>query len=397
MLHPTRPWLLSRLAIVAILIAGCSAPVSPSPSPSIAASASAATPASATISTEPTTAPSSAAPASPPTATGWQLVTLPDQANVANVADLAAGADRIVAVGGAAPVGAPRALSSADGGTTWTVEDIPADSRTPSRIVAWGDRFLVAGAGEFDCSHPFALETWVRSADGTWSAAPADPKLCVGGSGDLAVKGDTAVMAGIGSGDVPFLWSSADGLHWTDRTGAIQPDTAPRAVIADGSGFTVFGSSQGGPWDARSADGSVWQGERIPGNADVVIVAAFHRGAQPAVIAESGSAVGVISQGSNGLWQAELAAGLAASMLSRVVVVEGGLVALGGGESGPRLLASADGTSWRELEPPPGSDATTTLTGALVTDGRAFLTGQTEVGGRAIGAIWVGPAALLAP
>jgi len=396
MLHPARPRLLSGVAL-ALLIAACSSPVSPSPSPSIAASASAATSPSATASTEPTTASSSAAPASPPTAGGWQLVTLPDQAGVANVADLAAGAGRIVAVGGAAPVGAPRALSSADGGTTWTVEDIPADSRTPSRIVAWGDRFLVAGAGEFDCSHPFALETWVRSADGTWSAAPPDPKLCVGGSGDLAAMGNLAVMAGIGSGDVPFVWSSADGLHWTDRTGAIQPDTAPRAVIADGSGFTVFGSSPSGPWDARSADGNVWQSEPIPGTAGVVIVAAFHRGAERAVIAESGSAVGVISQGSNGSWQAEPAAGLGASILSRVVVVEGGLVALGGGESGPRLLASADGTSWRDLEPPAGSDATTTLTGALVTGGRAFLTGQTTINGRSVGAIWTGPATLLAP
>ena len=396
MLHPARPRLLSGVAL-ALLIAACSSPVSPSPSPSIAASATASPAPTTTASTEPTTAPSSAGPASPSAAGRWQLVTLPDQAGIANVADLAAAPGRIVAVGGAAPVGAPRALSSSDGGRTWTIEDIPADSRTPSRIVAWGDRFLAAGAGEFDCSHPFALETWVRSEDGTWSAAPADPKLCVGGMGELAVHGGTAVLAGIGAGDVPFVWSSADGLQWTDRAGAVQADTAPRAVIADASGFTVFGSSPSGPWDARSADGSVWQSERIPGNAGVVIVAAFHRGAEPAVIAESGSAVGVISQGSNGSWLAEPAAGLGASILSRVVVVEGGLVALGGGESGPRLLASADGTSWRDLEPPAGSDATTTLTGALVTDGRAFLTGQTTMKGRSVGVIWTGPATLLAP
>jgi len=99
----------------------------------------------------------------------------------------------------------------------------------------------------------------------------------------------------------------------------------------------------------------------------------------------------------SGLQPADLLQALDSAQREGLVVVEGGLVALGGGESGPRLLASADGTSWRDLQPPAGSDATTTLTGALVTNGRAFLTGQTEVGGRAIGAIWTGPATLLAP
>ena len=294
------------------------------------------------------------------------------------------------------PLGTGRAWSSGDGGATWVAEPLPPDMRAPLRVVAWGDRFLAAGAGEFDCPHPFALQTWVRTAGGTWNAAPADQKFCVGGSGELAVHGQIAVMAGTGSGDVPFVWSSRDGLHWIDRSGAIQRDTTPAAVIADSSGFAVFGASPAGPWDVHSVDGSAWQGERLPGNATVYPMDAFLRDSQPAVIVESGSSVGVIARDSAGAWQTQPANGLDASLLARVVAVKGRLVALGGGSAGPRIWASADGTSWRAVELPSGLATTTSLTSAIVANDRAVLSGQTTINGKAVGAIWIGPASLLA-
>jgi hypothetical protein len=397
MLDRMRSLLVAGVLVVA-LIAGCSSTVLPPPTAS--ASAGSVGPASAA---PPSTAPSvtasplpSATPSSPTIPAGWQLVILPDQTGIALIADLASGPGRIVAVGALPPIGSAGAWSTRDG-VAWVADPLPSDQRAPSRVVAWGDRFLAAGAGGFDCAHPVAVQTWVRSAEGSWRPAPADPKMCVGGMGELAVHGQTAVFAGIGSGDVPFVWSSADGLHWTDRAGAIQPDTAPNAVLADASGFTIFGSSPAGPWVARSADGSVWQSERLPGSASVIIVAAFHRNGQAAAIAESGSAVGVIAQDAGGAWQAMAADGLEAAILSRVVQVDGGLVALGGGESGPRAWASIDGTTWRTVELPAAIDASTSLSGALVANGRAFLGGQTTINGQAAGVIWSGPASLLAP
>jgi len=349
-----------------------------------------------------TTAPSIAPPASvapSPALTGWHLVALSDQAGIATVSDLGAAPNRILlAVGVAGPLGAARAWSSGDDGTTWNAEIVPADRRSPTRVVIWGERFLVGGAGEFNCPHPFGLQTWVRAVDdAAWTPAPADQIFCIGGSFDLAVQGDTAVMAGAGSGDVPFIWSSRDGLHWANRAETLIAGKVPEAVVAGGSGFAVFGLSASGPWEAVSPDGATWHSERLPGNASVSIVAAFLRDSQPAVITESGSSVSVIARDSGGTWQTQSANGLDAPLLARVVAVRGGLVALGGGPAGPRIWASADGTSWRAVELPSDVAPQTSLTAALVANDRAVLSGRATIGGKEVGAIWIGPASLLAP
>jgi hypothetical protein len=394
MIHPVRPRLASGL-LVALLIAGCSSPASPSPSPIASVSASPVATPSATAS--PTSTPvETTQPTASPVAAAWHLVTLPQQATIATVLDVAAGSARIVAVGGAVTTGSAKAWSSADGGRTWVAESLPPDSRTPIRVVAWGDRFLVVGAGEFNCPHPFALQTWLGSAGGSWTPAPADPMFCVGGSAEVAVHDGTAVMVGIGSGDVPFAWSSTDGLHWTDR-GAIRPDTLPNVVMADASGFTVFGSSPSAPWVARSSDGATWQSEALPGTGSVSVLAAFTRNGAPAAIVSSGSGIGVISRDSAGAWQAEAGEGLDPGLVGRIVAVDGGLVAVGGGETGPALWASKDGTTWRPAMLPSGSGAGTAFTSATIIGGGAVLTGQMTVDGQARGVIWSGPASLLAP
>jgi hypothetical protein len=168
-------------------------------------------------------------------------------------------------------------------------------------------------------------------------------------------------------------------------------------VIADSSGFTIFGSSQAGPWEANSADGGTWASEALPGNASVTILGAFGRNGQAAAIASSGSAVGVFSRGSDGTWKSDPATGINAALVGRIVAVDGGLVALGGGDAGPAVWVSADGISWRSVELPPGTTPGTTLAAALISGGRAFLTGQTEVEGHSVGVIWVGSATLLTP
>jgi hypothetical protein len=387
------------LVVLALVLAGCASPVSPAASASPGPSSPAFRP-----STSPIASPSLAiaTPVAPsPSAigpqVGWQRVRLPRQPAIADIMDIDAGPTAIVAVGGSPPTGAAAAWSSIDGGTTWAAEPVPADNRSPNRVVAWADRFLAAGAGEFRCPHPYALETWIRAADGAWAAAPDAPLFCVGGSANVAVHGGTVVLSGIGSGDVPFLWSSSDGLHWTDRSGRLPPNSAPQALISDGSGFTVFGGSQTGPWDLQSADGTSWQAEALPGNERVTILAAFSRNGQAAAFAETGGAIGVYSRDSSGAWETEPATGLDTTKIGRIVAVDGGLVAVGGGEVGPSVWVSADGTAWRSIGLPPDSDPGTNLTGALVSGGHAFLIGQTPTGGQAEGVIWEGPAALLAP
>lgn len=366
-----------------MVAAACAAPVSPAPSPSRAARSA-----------------SLASGAASPSAAGWQVATLPDAASIAIVMDVAAGPTGIVAVGGKVPVGQAQAWSSLDDGTTWAAEAIPPDPRSPQRVVAMGDRFLAVGAGEFRCAHPVALGTWVRAPDGTWAAAPADPIFCAGGIFDVAVRGETAVIAGTGSGDVPFVWASRDGLRWVDRPSAVQSDAAPWAVIGGDDAFTVFGTSPAGLWAARSGDGSAWEVERLPAGERISILGAFVRDGQPAVVAAFGPSVGVISRDGDGAWRSEPADGLDATELGRIVALDrgaGGIVALGADPDGPTIHVSGDGTSWRSVELPTGIDAGAVLTSALVSRGRAVLTGQQTSDGRIVGTIWSGPATLLAP
>jgi hypothetical protein len=66
------------------------------------------------------------------------------------------------------------------------------------------------------------------------------------------------------------------------------------------------------------------------------------------------------------------------------------------------MWASADGASWHPLALPAeatASGSSATLTGVAVADGHAYLVGQVKAptGAGAIGALWTGPASLLAP
>ena len=388
--------------LVLALVAGCGSPLTPPPlaSPTVAPSPASSPAPSAAPSAEASIAASASIVVSSSPTTGaasWHMVSLPNQASIISLVDITAGPNAIVAIGGTGPNGAGAAWSSGDQGQTWNEEMIPADSRTPNRIVAWGEKFLVAGAGEFDCPHPFALQTWVRITGAVWAAAPDSPIFCVGGSAEVAVQDGKAVLVGTGTGDVPFVWSSSDGLRWTDRSSAVHPDMAPQAIVSGDAGFTVFGSSPTGPWALSSADGSTWTIEALPGNQGVSILAAFLREGRAAALAESGGAVGVLSKDASGAWLTEPATGLDAERVGRVVAIEDGLVAVGGGEVGPAAWVSAEGTAWRAVELPTDRNPGTILTGALAVGRRAFLIGQTSTGGRAVGVIWDGTASLLAP
>lgn len=380
---------------VVLALAGCATP-GPTPvstgAPTISPTAS------------PAGAPGVLATPSAPSA-GWRLVQLPDAEDVGSIADIATLPGLIVAAAAAGPAGERGvAWTSVDRGATWATEPLPGDARSLGRLVAWRDHALVIGEGDSGCAHPSVVQVQVRDAAGDWSAAPFDPIFCAGGMPQAAASGTHAVIVGAGTGDVAYAWSSADGLHWTDRSSAFV-DRFPEGVAVDGSGFVAFGTDldRGPVWVARSVDGTVWQGPRpIPDLVGATIVGnPVVLGGEVAVLAEeSNGAVRLLQPDTGGGWRSQRTRGLTRTALSRIIAVGGGLVALGGDEGGPMAWVSPDGISWRSLALPQeaiasGSDAT--LTGAAVADGRAYLVGQiiAAAGGRTIGALWTGPASLL--
>lgn len=380
--------------VVALVIAA-TACATPGPSPVASAAASlpvAASPATSASSAPPT--PSSAAtPSAAPASAGdvgWTKVAIPDPGTFfSDIAVMPSGL-AIVGLGGAAAQ-VPLAWTSTDG-TTWSPERPGGDGRTPTSAVPWGDRLLVVGAGGTGrCAHPAALDSWMRDARGTWTEAPWSDDFCVGGSGAAAVAADHAVLVGVGSGDVPFVWRTADGLRWKASpigAGAIAPMAAANLRGTD----LVFGTGASGAWLSRSPDGSTWSPlEPLGTSPDPVVFAAVPLGARLAVIVrDQGHAVGTMLTDDGVHWTSVLAKGLDGDTLARVVAVDGGLVALGGDDTGARAWASIDGETWRTVAVP--ADAAT-LTGAAVFDGRAWLSGQAQAGDVAAAAAWVAPVA----
>ena len=405
-LHGRRRLAGSLAAVAACLaLAGCGT-LEPTVAPTSTTTVTAApTPvAVASPSGAPTATAAPSAPSSPEIA--WTLVDLPDAAGVAAIADVVALPDAVVAVGAGGAAGR-RGIAWASGdGDTWTSGPLPGTASSIGRSTAWGDRVLTLGEGDGDCAHPSVTKIWIRDAAGDWRAAPFDPLLCAGGIAQAAVAGDHAVILGTGAGDVAFAWSSDDGLTWTDRSGPFE-GRLPQGVAADGTGFIAFGVGPGSAWSARSADGTAWD-EPVPlaGLAEGAIIG------NPVVLGDEvvvfvgdpSGAIGMLRPDGSGGWRSELTNGLTRETLSRIVAVGDGLVALGGGDTGPAAWISADGISWRPLALP--AEATESgvdgaLNGAAIVDGRAYLVGQVaDQGGAATGAhgaLWSGPAELLQP
>jgi hypothetical protein len=83
-----------------------------------------------------------------------------------------------------------------------------------------------------------------------------------------------------------------------------------------------------------------------------------------------------------------------------VQVVDDHLIAAGATDDGqPLAWTSADGSSWRLVELPREVAGGATVGGMAVANGTAVLVGQvtSSDGSTSVGAIWTGPASLLAP
>ena len=400
---------LAVLVCLALVFGACGAPgPTPLPTGSAALPTGSSTAAPTGSPAAPTAAASTGATASPSVATdAWRLVQLPDAGDVGSIADVTTLPGLVVVAAAAGASGEHGiAWTTLDRGATWVSEPLPQAGRSMGRLVRWGERVLLISEADGDCAHPAVVRVQVRAAGGGWTVAPSDPLFCAGGLPQGAASGKRAVIVGTGAGDVPYAWSSDDGFHWIDHSRPFA-DRLPQGVAVDGSGFVAFGTAPlpASAWVARSADGTAWDAPQpLPGLAGATIVGnpVVLHGELAILAGDPNGAIGLLQPDGGGAWRSQLTDGLARATLSRVVAVDGGLVAIGGDDRGPAAWFSPDGVRWRPLALPPGAMASgsgATLTGLAVADGRVYLTGQivAATGGPAIGALWTGPATLLQP
>jgi hypothetical protein len=337
-------------------------------------------------------------------AAGWHLVSLAGVAAPTQLSDVIATSSGFIVTGVSGQAGEkPVALSSPDG-VNWTAEAIPGKFGWPTGLIAWGDRVVAVGSGEpVSCGHPSALDTWVRTADATWTEAPWDERFCVGaGPSTLLIHRDHPFLIGAGSGDVSYVMTSDDGLRWVIHEQAFG-NVYPRAAVSDGSTLWVFGSGPDGrPVVFKSADGQTFEPPAaIAGlGPDASVQDALMLGDQIVVVMSVGAEVGILRPDGSGGWQAEPARGLRGDQIARIVVAGDRLVSLGNDENGmPLAFTSADGTDWSPLPLPAEAGEGMAFSGIVVANGMAVLLGQATApnGNSAGGAIWVGSSALLEP
>jgi hypothetical protein len=325
-----------------------------------------------------------------------------DSASATQFSSVVAVDDGFVITGSRGQAGeAPTAFHSPDG-LTWTEEALTGRWGGPSSVLRWGSKVFGMGTGETNrCGHPVAIDTWVRAKDGTWTEAPFDPLFCVGGSTNAAVVlGDGLVVVGAGTGDVPFLLESDDGLTWTNHADRLGADTYPRAAIVDRLGIHIFATTpDGASVVLSSADGVAY--ERHPltttSGQPVEVLAAVVVDDEPLILVTRGAAVGALRLDDNGRLLDSPTDGLIASDVASVTVADGHLVAIGGDAGDqPLVWGSADGTTWTRIDVPEGAIA---ISGIGARNGTAVLIAQFESadGAGAVGSIWTGPEALLAP
>jgi hypothetical protein len=172
-----------------------------------------------------------------------------------------------------------------------------------------------------------------------------------------------------------------------------------------------------------SASGSIWVVARAPDGSTLIlqspdgarfsktplvaasgkaldVIAAVALRDRAVLLVTDGSATGTFTADGSGGWLEAEAIGLPQLDLVSVQVVDDHLVALGSSDNKPqRAWSSADGSSWTAIDLPDEVARVATIGGMAVSNGIAVLTGQVEApdGSVVVGAIWTGPAKLLAP
>jgi hypothetical protein len=397
MIDARRP---TAILAIAMLVGGCVVGPAPTGSPPPTSSPSAAP----AIPSGESASPSAAATPEPTGA--WQMAGLPDpDAPAVIFTDVVTGPDGFLVAGGGGPVGADPIILNSFDGRDWSREAITSTFASPSGLLTVGAHVFGVGVGQTNtCAHPVALTTWARDVGGSWREAPFDDPFCNGSTNSNLFEFDRhLVLAGAGAGDQSFYMTSEDGLHWTDAGPNPFGDVYPESILAFDRDLWIFGSvPDGTPVGVHRIAGKPFERPAaLPGlGSDASIRAAFWLDGGPLVVASVGPAVGILRPDGAGSWTSTPASGLPADQVAGIQVVDGHLVALGGTEAGdPEAWASVDGTDWKPVPLPAEAQQGTGLTGVAGLGGTAVLIGQVNAPGGvgAVGAIWSGPARLLAP
>jgi hypothetical protein len=379
------------------LLVGCSALPLPSASPGPSSSAPG------------SPAPATSGPLTSPAPTGgaddvWSLAGFGDEASSTQVRSVVDVADGFVAIGSSGGAGEVAMAWHSTDGTAWEAETIAGRGTSPERLVAWGDRVLALGGGQSArCAHPGELDVWVRHPDATWTEAPFDPLFCAGGMLTPVILHDRPWLIGDGTGDVPVLMDSDDGLAWADHRDRVGDVFLWNAAV-DRTGLWVMARSVASDdWLAlRSRDGTDWTNEPLKAGGDRLqnVVAATILRDGLVIFATTERGIVRLTPADAGGWDVGEVTGLPGPELASVAATGGGLVAIESRADGTSdLWASSDGIAWRRVALPSEAGSGTTYSGVATHDGRAVLVGQVEApgGAGAVGAVWTAPASILGP
>ena len=352
---------------------------------------------------------SSPVPIATPTAvapsSAWTIVGRGDPASSTQFRSVVATKDGFIVVGSAGQAGEVAVAFHSPDGATWASEDITGRGTAPDLVLAWGDRAFAVGVGQTSrCAHPGSeIDTWVRSPDGTWTEAPFDPLLCSGGETMAPViLGGRPWLAGDGTGDVPFLMESRDGLSWTDRRARLAGDVFLERAAVDPSGLWLIGHA---PADdtaviLRSQDGRMMRSAplRDASGSPLAVISAVTIDSRLVVLVNRDDAVFRLTPDGSDQWTETAVTGFPTDDVTGIQPTGGPVVAFTSHEAGlPGIYASADGAAWHAVPVP-----TEIMVGAwpasiAVGHGVAVLVGQLKapVGNALVGAIWTAPVAIL--
>lgn len=263
------------------------------------------------------------------------------------------------------------AVAVSPDGMTWQLIALPGAEGSPTRAASSVDAtVLIGGGGTERCAHPFGEFLWRREHGiAEWLAVPFDESLfCAGGSAAIAAQADEFMVAGMGAGDQPFAWRSADGLIWTDAVAGIPTELPPWALAASDDLFVELG--RGSVTDVRVTTGDeAWSIAAAPpvppafdagsAGAEPVALFATGRGLIAVYSSNDGRTVSTFLRAQDGAWSPVALDGVSAGG-----GVSGGTAMLGlpylftkaGAGEPAALLTSPDLSSWSRL-PIPGLDS----------------------------------------
>ena len=338
------------------------------------------------------TTPAASAPQTIEPAAVWTPIEMPDAGEVWLAAGVISDSSGFVVLGG---IGGQAAAWTSPDGLEWRSAALPRslgfDFALPTQAAASADATVLIGGGSTSrCAHPFGETLWRRVAGAdNWESVPFVERLfCAGGFSEIAASRHGFSVVGMGTGDVPFAWQSADGLAWRDASQGLPPNSPPALVTAFGDGFIELG--RGERTDVRtSEDGTRWTAVEAP-----PVPPAFNGegiGMSPAALLSTSAGVLAVYQADGAIdrsgWVRDPDGSWSQVPLTGVEPGDGITGGIGIGDtaylfvgrgSDARLLISTDLQTWTAIAIPPASSIVDL---AVIGDRIVLVTNKLELGG----------------